>query len=123
MSNFKMIFKMYREIQHLEKHVIPNMLLSSAINAARPFINIYFTAKLVTLLSNGADLSEVIIYICLALFLNFTFMFLSNYLADYDSGLQSMLLDRESEKMAKKLYKTEYEKLEDSEFRKIIHTH
>lgn len=66
MNNFKMIFKMYKEIHRLEKRVIPNMLAASAVNAVKPFINIYFTAKLVTLLSNGAAFKEVIIYICLA---------------------------------------------------------
>lgn len=123
MNNFKMIFKMYKEIHRLEKRVIPNMLAASAVNAVKPFINIYFTAKLVTLLSNGAAFKEVIIYICLALLLNFILTFLNNFLADNDNGLRSMLLDRESEKMAKRLYKTDYEMLEDSEFRKIIHKH
>ena len=60
MNNFKMIFKMYREIQRLEKHTIPVMLINALIKAARPFVNIYFTAKLVTLLSNGADFKDVI---------------------------------------------------------------
>lgn len=123
MNNFKMVFKMYKEIHHLEKHIIPTTVASSVINAFMPFVNIYFTAKLVTMLSGGASFKEVIIYICLALFLNFTLFFLNNFLSDYSDGLRSMLLDRESEKMAKKLYKTDYEKLEDSEFREIIHKH
>ncbi len=123
MRNFKMIFKMYGEIHRLEKHTIPAMLINALIQAARPFVNIYFTAKLVTLLSNGADFKDVLIYICLALIINFIFHFLNNFLSDYESGLQHILLDKESEKMAKKLYKTEYEKLEDSEFREIIHKH
>lgn len=123
MSNFKMVFKMYREIHRLEKHIIPVVLLKSFINAGSPFINIYFTAKLVTLLSEGAAFKNLILYICLALTLNFICHFLSEFLSSYDDGLRSNLLDRESEKMAKKLYKTEYEKLEDSEFREVIHKH
>lgn len=123
MNNFKMVFKMYKEIHRLEKHIIPTTVASSVINAFMPFVNIYFTAKLVTMLSGGASFKEVIIYICLALFLNFTLFFLNNFLSDYSDGLRSMLLDRESEKMAKKLYKTDYEKLEDSEFREVIHKH
>jgi len=123
MNNFKMVFKMYKEIHRLEKHIIPTTVTSSVINACMPFVNIYFTAKLVTMLSGGASFKAVIIYICLALFLNFTLFFLNNFLSDYSDGLRSMLLDRESEKMAKKLYKTEYEKLENSEFREVIHKH
>lgn len=123
MSNFKMIFKMYKEIQRLEKHIIPVMLLKALVNAGSPFINIYFTAKFVTMLSNGSLFRDLILYICLALTLNFVFHFLSEFLSSYDDGLRSNLLDRESEKMARKLYKTEYEKLEESEFREIIHKH
>ncbi len=94
MRNFKMIFKMYGEIHRLEKHTIPAMLINALIQAARPFVNIYFTAKLVTLLSNGADFKDVLIYICLALIINFIFHFLNNFLSDYESGLQHILLDK-----------------------------
>ena len=123
MRNFKMIFKMYREIQRLEKHTIPAMLINAFVKAAKPFINIYFTAKLVTLLSQGADFKDVLIYIFLALAINFALHFLNDFLSDYEDGLRHILLDREREKMAKRLYKTEYEKLEDSEFRETIHKH
>ncbi|MCM1285754.1 MAG: ABC transporter ATP-binding protein/permease [Acetobacter sp.] len=123
MSNFKMIFKMYKEIHLLEKHVIPVMLLKSLVNACRPFVNIYFTAKFVTMLPNGSSFKDLIVYICLALLLNFVFHFLSEFLNSYDNGLSSNLLDRESQKMATRLYKAEYEKLENSEFRDIIHKH
>lgn len=123
MSNFKMIFKMYSEIHRLEKHTLPTMLISSLVKAVRPFINIYFTAKLVTLLSAGASFKEVILLICLALTINFVLYFLNDFLESYEDGLSSVLLDRESRKMAVKLYKTEYEKLEDSNFREIIHKH
>ena len=123
MNNFKMIFKMYSEIQRLEKHTLPTMLISSLVKAVRPFINIYFTSKLVTLLSAGASFKEVILLICLALTINFILYFLNDFLESYEDGLSSVLLDRESRKMAVKLYKTEYEKLEDSTFREIIHKH
>lgn len=123
MNNFKMIFKMYSEIHRLEKHTLPTMLISSLVKAVRPFINIYFTSKLVTLLSAGASFKEVILLICLALTINFVLYFLNDFLESYEDGLRSVLLDRESRKMAVKLYKTEYEKLEDSTFREIIHKH
>lgn len=123
MNNLKMIFKMYGEIHRLEKHTIPTMLIGSLVKAVRPFINIYFTAKLVTLLSSGSGFNEVILLICIALAINFILYFLNDFLESYDDGLRSILLDKESKKMADKLYKTEYEKLEDSNFREIIHKH
>ena len=123
MSNFKMIFKMYREINRLEKHVIPVMLSGSLVKAVQPFINIYFTSRLVTMLTDKYAFNDIIILICTALAINFVLYFLNNFLSSYDDGLRSNLLDRESQKMADKLYKTEYEKLEDSDFREIIHKH
>lgn len=123
MDKLKMVFKMYREISSLDKRVLPVTVLYSLVSAAKPFVNIYFTARLVTLLSLGADFKSVLVYICLAVGINFILFFLGNFLNDYSDNLRSVLLDKESEKMAKKLYRTEYEKLEDSEFREIIHKH
>lgn len=123
MSKLKMVFKMYGEIGRLDKRVLPAMVIQSIVSSVKPFINIYFTAKLVTLLSQGANFKSVLIYICIAVGLNFILFFLGNFLEDWNDGLRSNLLDRESRKMADKLYRTEYEKLEDSEFRGIIHKH
>lgn len=123
MNNLKMVFKMYKEIYSLEKRDIPITVLNSAVSSVKPFVNIYFTAKLVTLLSQGAGFKDVLIYICLAVGINFILFFLGNFLTDYTDNLRSVLLDKENEKMAKKLYRTEYEKLQDSEFRETIHKH
>lgn len=123
MNKVKMVFKMYREINRLDRQILPVTLLMSLVNSAKPFVNIYFTAKLVTLLSQGADFYSVIFYICFAVGLNFILFFLGNSLEYRYDGLRSNLLDRESKKMAEKLYRTEYEKLEDSELREVIHKH
>lgn len=123
MGKLKMVFKMYKEISCLDKRVLPATVLASFVGAVKPFVNIYFTARLVTLLSLGADYKSVLVYICLAVGINFILFFLGNFLNDYSDNLRSVLLDKESEKMAKKLYQTEYEKLEDTQFREIIHKH
>ncbi len=123
MNNFKMVFKMYREIWHLDKRIEPVAFGNAIVTAARPFINIYFTAEIVTLLSSGASYKSLIAYICTAVLLNFIFMYLGSFTDDYYQVLASMLFDRENFKMAKKIFSTEYEKLEDSHFRETIHKH
>lgn len=118
-----MIFKIYREIHRLDIQILPVTLLVSLITSVKPFVNIYFTAKLVTLLSQGTNFYSIIFYICIAVGLNFILFFSGNFLEYWYDGLRSNLLDKESKKMANRLYRTEYEKLEDSEFREIIHKH
>lgn len=123
MDNFKMVFKMYHEINRLDKKAIPVSVIYSLSNSVRPFVNIYFTAKLITLLSDGADFKSLLVYICIALGLNLILFFLGNFFANYQNNVNSLLYDRENKKMAQKLYTTEYEKLEDSQFRETIHKH
>lgn len=123
MSNFKMIFKMYREIASLDKRVEPVAFSNAIVTATRPFINIYFTAKIIDLLSNGASYKDIILYICIAVILNFVLMYAGSFLSDFYQVLASILFDRENFKMAEKIFKTEYETLEDSHFRETIHKH
>lgn len=123
MNNLKMVFKMYNEINHLDKKAIPVSVIYSLSNSVKPFVNIYFTAKLITLLSEGADFKSLLVYICIALALNLVLFFLGNFFANYQNNVNSLLYDRENKKMAQKLYGTEYEKLEDSHFRETIHKH
>lgn len=123
MSNFKMIFKMYREIASLDKRVEPVAFSNAVVTATRPFINIYFTAKIIDLLSNGASYKDIILYICIAVILNFVLMYAGSFLNDLYQVLANILFDRENFKMAEKIFKTEYETLEDSHFRETIHKH
>lgn len=123
MKNFRMIFKMYREISRLDKHIEPVAFSNAIITATRPFVNIYFTAKIIALLSGGADFKILISYICIAVLLNFALMFAGEYTDDYYQVLANILFDKENFKMAKKIYNSEYETLEDENFRDTIHKH
>lgn len=123
MSNIKMIFKMYREIARLDKRIEPVAFFNSIVTASKPFINIWFTAKIVALLSLGAGFESVIIYICTAVILNFVFMYAGSLSDDYCSVFYNMLFNKEDFKMAEKILKTEYESLEDSRFRETLHRH
>lgn len=123
MSNFKTVFKMYREIARLDKRIEPVAFFNAVITASRPFVNIWFTAKIVALLSSGAGFKSVITYICLAVILNFVLMYSGSLLDSFYDALQKLLYDKEEFKMAGKVLNTEYESLEDSRFRETIHKH
>lgn len=123
MNNFKMVFKMYREIARLDKQIEPVAFSNALITATRPFVNIYFTAKIIALLTNGADFKSLIAYICIAVLLNFVFMYAGTFTDDLYQVKANMLFDKENFKMAKKIFNTEFETLEDGRFRDTIHRH
>lgn len=123
MSNMKTVFKIYKEIHSLEKKVLPSVTIQSVVSSLKPFINILFTAKIINLLSDGKDFKTVMLYIAIAVVINFILFFLGSFLDEYSQNLRNLLLNKENKKVASKLFGTEYQKLENSEFKELIHKH
>lgn len=123
MSNMKTVFKIYKEIHSLEKKVLPSVTVQSIVSSLKPFINILFTAKIINLLSDGKDFKTVMLYITIAVAINFILFFLDSFLDEYSQNSRNLLLNKENKKVASKLFKTEYQKLENSEFKELIHKH
>ena len=123
MSNMKTVFKIYKEIHSLEKKVLPAVTVQSIVSSLKPFINILFTAKIINLLSDGKDFKTVMLYITIAVEINFILFFLGSFLDEYSQNLRNLLLNKENKKVASKLFKTEYQKLENSEYKELIHKH
>lgn len=123
MNNMKIVFKIYKEIYSLEKKVLPAVTVQSVVASLKPFVNILFTAKIINLLSDGKDFKTVMIYIIIAVAINFILFFLGSFLDEYSQNLRNLLLNKENKKVASKLFKTEYQKLENSEFKELIHKH
>lgn len=63
------------------------------------------------------------LYIAIAVAINFVLFFLSSFLDEYSQNLRNLLLNKENKKVASKLFKTEYQKLENSEYKELIHKH
>lgn len=123
MSNMKTVFKIYKEIQSLEKKVLPAVTVQSIVSSLKPFINILFTAKIINLLSDGKDFKNIMLYIAIAVAINFILFFLGSFLDEYSQNLRNLLLNKENKKVASKLFGTEYQKLENSEYKELIHKH
>ena len=111
MSNMKTVIKIYKEIHSLEKKVLPSVTVQSIVSSLKPFINILFTAKIINLLSDGKDFKTVMLYITIAVAINFILFFLDSFLDEYSQNLRNLLLNKENKKVASKLFKTEYQKL------------
>ena len=123
MRNFKMIGKMYREIAGLDKGILPVDFFCAILTGAKPFVNIWFTAKIIGMMIAGADFKGLLAYILAAVALNFVLDYTGGFLSDLYDVKSDLLFSRENFKMAEKLFRMDYEKLEDNTFRKTIHKH
>lgn len=123
MNNLKTVFRAIKEMNRLEKRVMPCTAATAIVTSLLPFVNIWFSAKIIDTLEQGNNIKLLILFIALAVTINFVLMFVNNYLGDMYYIYRNMMYNCERENIAQKLYSTEYQKLEDSEFKELIHKH
>lgn len=123
MSKAKLIKRMYREVHSLDRRLLPTTAVQAVIDSIKPFINIYFSARLITLLTQKTDTSVIITNIALVLGINVVIFFLASFLNNYNENHRMMLLDLENKKVEEKLYNADYALLNDSEFKELLHRH
>lgn len=119
----KLILKMYREIHSLDRRVLPMTLLHALASSLRPFVNIYFSARLITLLTEKAGFSSLATTVAVGVALGLVLFFLDSFLSDYNENLKTLLLKKENEKVASILFKSDFEQLENSAFKDLLHKH
>lgn len=123
MKKMKSILLAFKEMHRLEKRLTPLSVILAAVTAVMPFINIWFTSKIIDLLDTGADMKELVLYIGLAVGINLILFFLSYFLNDMYFMYRSLMYNKELQNISEKLFKTEYQKLENSDFKELIHKH
>ena len=123
MKRMKAVFAALREMHRLEKRLIPIALTVAVIMAVMPFVNVWFTAKIVDLLDVGANMRELAVYIALAVGINLVLGFFNTYFGDVQYMFRSLMYNKELQSIAGKLYTIEYKKLEDSDFKELVHKH
>lgn len=123
MKTAKTVLEAFKEMQKLEKRLIPACLTVAVIGAVSPFVNIKFTSMIIDLLDNGAGMKQLIFYIAAAVILNFVLFFFNSFLGDMFYMYRSMLYNRELQSVASKLYSVEFKKTENSDFKELLHKH
>jgi ATP-binding cassette subfamily B protein len=121
MSKIKIIFKMYHQINQLEKRALPSVFIESIVTSISPFVNIVFTAKVINMLQQGVDFKTIMMWIAIIIVVNFVLFFLSSFISDFSNNMRSMVAYKENQKICSKLLGTEYQKLEDSDIKELIH--
>lgn len=123
MKKMKTIFAAFKEINRLEKRLIPTSVTVAVVMAVMPFINIWFTSKIIDLLDTGAGMKELTLYIGLAAGINLVLFFLNNFFSDMFFMYRSLMYNKELQSISAKLFKIEYQKLEDGNFKELVHKH
>ncbi len=123
MKKSKAIAFVFKETHRLEKRFIPTTTVVAVVSGVAPFVNIWFSAKIIDLLDMGAGTRKLITCICLAVGINFVLFFIGKFLDDIYYMLRSLLYNRELKNIASKLFAVEFKKLEDSNFKELIHKH
>lgn len=123
MKNLKTVFAAFREMHRLEKRVIPTAVTVAFVTAIMPFVNIWFTSKIIDLLGNAADIKTLAVYIGLAVGINAVLFFVNYYLGDMQFVYRSLMYNKELQRISSKLLDIEYQKLENSKFKELVHKH
>ena len=123
MKKIKTVFSAFKEIHRLEKRLLPTSIVVAIVTAVMPFINIWFTSKIIDLLDVGTSMSDLAVYIGLAVGINAVLFFINYFLGDVYFMFRSLMYNKELQNISAKLFKAEYQKLESSDFKELIHKH
>lgn len=123
MKKIKTVFSAFKEMHRLEKRLLPTSIVVAIVTAVMPFINIWFTSKIIDLLDVGTSMSDLAVYIGLAVGINAALFFINYFLGDIYFMFRSLMYNKELQNISAKLFKAEYQKLESSDFKELIHKH
>lgn len=123
MKKIKTVYSAFKEMHRLEKRLLPTSIVVAIVTAVMPFINIWFTSKIIDLLDIGTSMSDLAVYIGLAVGINAVLFFINYFLGDMYFMFRSLMYNKELQNISAKLFKAEYQKLESSDFKELIHKH
>ena len=123
MSKAKLIARMYKEVYHLDQSILPTSLIQAAIDSIKPFVNIWFSAKLIILITEKSDAKTLTMTIAVALGINVILFFLNSFLDHYNNIHRMALLDLENKRVEEKLFVADYGLLNDIDYRDLLHKH
>lgn len=123
MKKAKAIFFAFKEIHYFEKYALPVSVTASVFSAIIPFINIWFTSKIIDLLTIGTEFKNIAVYFSSAVILNFTLNFVKNYCIEKQYIYRASIYIKEKKKIVEKLFKVPYKTIDNTEYQELIHKH
>lgn len=123
MTTLQKIGRGFREIHRLEPQLIPLTLTSGVTKAALPFVNLYFSSRIIDILSTTREMKTLILFFALALAINLFLFITSRTLENRYYMSRGLLYNKERGEVIRKLYTLDYEKLESPAFQTLLHKH
>ena len=123
MKKMKAASLAFSETHRLEKRLIPISIAVAVVMSVTPFINIWFTSKIIDLLDAGTVMKELFLYIGLAVSINLVLFFLNYFFGDMYFMYRSLMYNKERQNISDKLFRIEYQRLEDGDFKDLVHKH
>jgi len=123
MRTIRYYCKAFRKIAAFEPMLIPLTLVLAVATGAKPFVNIYFSARVVSELSGARSISTLTTLVLLCLGLNFALQILTEWLMPTFSMIRSRLYEKERMEIEHKLFTLDFAKLENSDFQELVHLH
>lgn len=123
MKKMKAASLAFSETHRLEKRLIPISIAVAVVMSVMPFINIWFTSKIIDLLDAGTVMKDLFLYIGLAVSINLVLFFLNYFFGDMYFMYRSLMYNKERQNISDKLFRIEYQRLEDGDFKDLVHKH
>lgn len=123
MTTLQKIGRGFREIHRLEPQLIPLTLTSGVTKAALPFVNLYFSSRIIDILSTTREMKTLSLFVALALAINLFLFITSRTLENRYDMSRGLLYNKERGEVIRKLYTLDYEKLESPAFQTLLHKH
>ena len=122
-KQMKPITRSYRDIWRLRPSALLSMLVTNAIAAGRPFVNIIIPARLIDELSGGRDAQILITLALTGVLLNLALALVSSWMGGLSDISWEFLSAREKNSVSEKLLRMDYARLEHSEFAAKVAQH
>ena len=123
MKTVRYYLKAFFQTMRFEPLMLPLTLLAAVCRGIRPFINVYFSARIVAQLYAGDSERALFTSVGLCIGLNFVFQFVTDWLNLTLQMSRTRLSQKERLTIENKLFTLDYAKLEDSAFQELVHLH
>lgn len=112
--NASFVCRSIRDIHRLSPHLLTFMTVSAVATSIFPFVNVYFTAEIIDVLTNNSGNAKRLLFLVIAaLLLNFVFYFIRNAVS-YQYGIRRFtLVGREIARVNEKIFSIDYALLEN----------
>lgn len=112
--NASFVCRSVRDIHQLSPHLFTFMTVSAVSSSIFPFVNVYFTAEIIDVLTNDSSNTRHLLFlVSTALLLNFVFYFIRNAVS-YQYGIRRFtLVGREIARVNEKIFSMDYALLEN----------